>query len=412
MITTGTDIETTASKLAAIPQWQEDNRGIIGRRRELHGLTVALASRGHVLLYGPPGVAKSMTVDGVLKHVPDLSQFKTQAYKASPPEQFIGPISMKGLAEDEMRRITAGKAPDVNVFFCDETPRAPRAVLPVFQGMMVEREFDAGDGAQPVPLMSMIGTANHLLEDDSELNAFFDRFVLKFNVRPPQSQDEFKRILRGSIDRTLADPDVPDELLVGYDEMVAFQEYVPTVRVPDAVLDTLAELWSNLLGAGIELYSMRRYTLFIVAMQAQAAIEGRDEVLVDDIQLAQHSLWTTPAEEATVFQEVNKFASSWVQGTVALLDAMAEIQERFGQVQALVASGSKASDRAEIADSSKSLTDHAIDCLNEWKTLVGQISSHKDEAAGRDTSQLDAALTQVEAGRDWVSDRILGGLRI
>lgn len=409
--TAAIDIETTAAKLAAIPEWQETNRGLIGRRRELSTVVTAIASRRHVILYGLPGVAKSMTVDGVAKHMPDLSKFKTQAYKASPPEQFLGQISFKGIEQDQYKRITAGKAPDSELVIIDETSRAPRSVLPAFQGMMVEREFDSGAGVQSVPLMTFVGTVNSLLEDDTELAAFFDRFALKLNVKPPASQDEFIRILKGAAQRQLSDPDVPDELLVSRDELIAFQQHVPTVHVPDDVYSTIAELWSNLVGVGV-MPSIRRYTDVVLVMQAQAAIDGRDEVLIDDVQVCQHSLWTAPSEEATVYAEVVKFASEWVRKTSELMDAFAEILDRFGQVQALVSSGSKSADSVEIAEKTMSITDHSITVLNEQKDLRQKIDRQVADAAGRDTSELDAVLTQMDAAADWVSDRVLGGLRL
>src|SRR5437879_402680 len=127
-----TQIATLADKFAQARKFQRDERGLIGRDTELLIAQAALVARVHVLLYGVPGVAKSMTVDAVLSHLPELSLFKTQAYKASPPEQFLGPISIKRMEHDEFVRIVLNKLADVEVGFIDEVPRAPRAVLPAF----------------------------------------------------------------------------------------------------------------------------------------------------------------------------------------------------------------------------------------------------------------------------------------
>ena len=74
-------------------------RFVIGRAHEFHIVTLCLVARKNPLLFGSPGTAKTMTVDALMEHIP-LTSFRTQAYKASPPEQFIGPISFKGMEND------------------------------------------------------------------------------------------------------------------------------------------------------------------------------------------------------------------------------------------------------------------------------------------------------------------------
>lgn len=409
---TAVEIEATASKLAAMPSWLEDERGLVGRRTETSLTTIAIAARLHMLLYGSPGTAKSMTIDSVLKHLLDARQFKTQAFKASPPEQFLGPISIKRMADDEFIRIVTNRLADCDFAFIDELSRAPRAVLPAFQGMMVEREFDAGNGIQPVPLMSLFGAVNHLLEDDSELAAFFDRFTLKVMVMPPPSQDQFTQIMRGALNRReQGEAIVPDELLITRSELVDFQRHVETIHTPDSVLDKLGELWANLLGVGIS-PSIRRYVDLTKAMQAQAAIEGRDEVLEDDLQLAQHSLWTAEAERKAVYGQVVKFASEWVKANAEVLNSFADSVDRLGQIQALVASGSDASTRVTISETERSLRDHAIQLVSEQRLIDSSIERQKQDAQGRDVAELETIQSQIVASRQWISDRLMAGLSI
>jgi MoxR-like ATPase len=419
-------VTTTADKLAGIREFQKRERGLIGRRTEMYVVQIGLAAKLHMILHGKPGVAKSMTIDGLLEHMPDLAKFKTQAYKASPPEQFLGPVSIKGMAEDRFVRIVDRKIADVEIAVIDELTRAPRAVLPAFQGMMVEREFDSGNGVQPVPLQSLIGSVNHI-PDDEELSAFLDRFTLKLVVEPPQSQAQFVEILKGALRRRkLGKTPVPSELVIHAPEWETFQEFVTDVHIPDAVLDRFGELWANLLGAGIE-PSVRRYVDTTAAMQAVAALDGRDECIEDDLQIAQHAMWTMPEEIPTVYAEVVKFASEWVKKRSELLDSFRDTLDRLGQVQSLVAAGATPSDRAEVRDSRgevieeddgrggralPSLSTHGIKVVNEQRKLRTLVEKHIADATGQDTTELDAVLTQIDGASAWISDRLLGGLSL
>ena len=81
-------VAAIADKLSGIPEFIENEVGVIGRRTEMQILLICIGGKLHPLMYGSPGVAKSMTVDAIRRHFPHMTQFKTQAYKASPPSSF------------------------------------------------------------------------------------------------------------------------------------------------------------------------------------------------------------------------------------------------------------------------------------------------------------------------------------
>lgn len=410
------EIETIASKLAAIPDFQERKCGLIGRRTEMQLLLVCAVSKLHILYYGTPGVAKSMTVDGVRRHFPETTQFKTQAYKASPPEQFLGQISLKGMADDQYYRLIENKIPSVKWAIVDEIARAPRSLLPALQGMMVEREFDSGSGVQPVPLECMIGTVNDV-PSDPELEAFFDRYTFKTVVSGPRSQEEFLAIMDSSLNRDLnGTPDVPDELIVTQAELVAFQEFRKTVIVPRSLKLKLAELWSNVLALDI-VPSPRRWTDLLRGMQALAAIDGREECTDDDLQIAQHSLWMRPQDADKVYGAVVNFASAWVKQSAQLVESFRDTLDRLGQVQSAVAQGGENSTMLTIGDpadpkSEKQLVDHGMQVIAEHRKLRELITEHIRTATGQDVSQLEAILVQMDAAKAWAQDKLTYGLEL
>lgn len=373
---------------------------LVERRTELTLLALALVSRTHIILHGEPGNAKTMTVERFLAYLDGVALFKTQAFKGSVPEQFLGPISVKGMAEDEYRRIVRGKFADSHVTVIDELPRAPRSILPAFQGGMVERTFDNGDGPVPIPLMTFIGTSNHLLDDD-ELAAFFDRFTWRTVVKGPSSQESFKDIMRLSLGRR-TDPKaarVGPDMSVALYELELLQAHAATIEVPDDVLDALGELWDVLLAQGIN-PSVRRYDDLLRGLQAAAALRGDDVVSIDDVMLAQHSLWTSEAEIPIVYGEVVKFASEWVRETAALLDTAAELRVQFAQLQAM----------APVDISTARNT--AIGVASDGRGLAGLIDKQIAAATGGDVKPLENALANIAQARAWISDKLMGGLTL
>lgn len=409
-------VAAIADKLRKIPEFIEKDVGIIGRRAEGNLLLVCIGGKLHPLFYGSPGVAKSMTVDNIRRHFPHLSQFKTQAYKASPPEQFLGQVSIKGMADDKFYRLIQDKLPDVDIAVVDEIARAPRALLPSFQGMMVEREFDSGNGVQKVPLQSLIGTANHVPEDP-ELEAFFDRFTFKIVVQGPQSQQDFIRIMESAMRiQQHGVPDVPDELLISEGELREFQAFATQVRVDRSVLLKFGELWAQILALDIYV-SPRRWGDLLLGMKVQAALDGREEVIDDDLQLAQHSLWNRPEDAPKVYAEVVKFASEWVKGKAQIVASFQDTLDRLNEVQSAIAAGADPFGEITIGDpddpaSKKKLMDHGIKLVTEQKTVAELASKHIADATGQDTSDLDSVLTQIDAAKQWVQDRLLGGLSL
>lgn len=399
--TTAIDPLAVAAKLRGI--LDELDTRLVGRRTHCHLTMVALASRTHLLMHGEPGTGKTMSVEALLDFLPDVSIFKTQAYKASTPEQFLGPISYKAMEQDRYERITAGRFADCHIAAIDELPRAPRAMLPAFQGGMVERTFDNGSGPMPIPLMTFLGTSNHI-PDDSELEAFFDRLTWKIVVERSQSQEDFKAILRGAIERR-ANPArfIPNpDLFVTLDELAALQAFVDLVTVPDEILDAIGELWMNLLAAGVR-PSDRRYTSMIAGLQATAALRGDDTVVIDDLLLLQHALWSSEAEIPVVYGEILKFASEWEREKATLLDAHADLRAKFSEMQ----NGYAQTHDANVARNA------AIQIASDARDLGGLLDKHVAAAGtGADVSALQRGRADVDVFRAWISNRLMGGLNL
>jgi MoxR-like ATPase len=93
---------------------------------------------------------------------------------------------MKGLENDQYVRQIDGYLPTANVAFVDEVFKANSAILNSLLTILNERLFDNGNERIDVPLLCMVGASNELPESE-ELDALYDRFLLRSSVEQVSS---------------------------------------------------------------------------------------------------------------------------------------------------------------------------------------------------------------------------------
>src|ERR1700740_699024 len=92
---------------------------LIERDEEIDLVLTALVAQEHVLLVGPPGCAKSLLLDSLMRWLSG-KRFSILLNRFTTPEEVLGPISVTGLKSDCYRRVTAGKLPEADLAFIHE----------------------------------------------------------------------------------------------------------------------------------------------------------------------------------------------------------------------------------------------------------------------------------------------------
>ena len=280
------------------------SESLIERDDEIDLVLTALVAKEHVLLVGPPGCAKSLLLDSIMKWAGG-TKFAILLTKYTVPEEIVGPVSLAGLKDDRYLRITAGKLPEADFAYMDEVFKASSAILNTLLRILNERTFDAGDGAKKVPLKLCVGASNEWPspETGKELAALFDRFTFRKSVRPILTQAGRKRLLwdRDHVP-TLTTTITPIEVEAAHFEAMSLPWSVDATDAMETVIRELAK-------EGVQ-PGDRRQVKAVSAARAYAWLHGAEQVEPEHLEVLASVLWDDPVEQpAKCAQVIAKVAN-------------------------------------------------------------------------------------------------------
>jgi MoxR-like ATPase len=281
---------------------------LIGKEEITERLTIAFLTRGHVLLEGVPGVAKT-TGANLFARVSGLKYNRIQMT----PDTLPADITGTHVYQEHSGEFALRTGPVfANVVVADEinraTPKTQSALLEAMQEGKVTIEGDTQD--LPTPFM-VIATQNPIEYEGTFAlpEAQRDRFQFKLLAGLP-SRDEERELL----DRFDDDPDLgPDDVteVVSPDDLLRARAVVEDVyvdpKVKEYVLDLVGATRDH---TDVEHGGSPRASLaFLNAGKARAAIKGREYVIPDDVKslaapiLAHRLVLSTDAELSDVSAE-------------------------------------------------------------------------------------------------------------
>src|SRR5262245_61928944 len=271
---------------------RELSSALIERDDEVDVVLTALVAQEHVLLVGPPGCAKSLLLDSLMRWMSGR-RFSVLLNRFTCPEEVLGTVSVSGLKSDVYRRVTTGKLPEAELAYLDELFKASSAILNVLLRILNERLYEVGDGTTiKVPLRLAVASGNEWPppETSKELAALFDRFCLRKSVRPILTAVGRKRLL-WEADHTpsLSTSVTPAEIDRADEEACALPWSVEAKEALEAILRELAK-------EGVVPGDRRQFKAVKVA-RAFAWLCGTSRVEPEHLEVLQHVLWDDPQEQ-------------------------------------------------------------------------------------------------------------------
>jgi MoxR-like ATPase len=287
------EIQIINDKVKAESSFVEDiftelGRVIVGQRIMIERLLVALLAKGHVLIEGVPGLAKTTTI----KTLSDIIDTHFQRIQFTPdllPADLLGTMIYN---QHEGKFVTQKGPLFSNMILADEINRAPAKVQSALLEVMQERQITiTGDTTYSLDDPFMVMATQNPIEQEGTYplpEAQVDRFMLKITITYPEKQEELQ-----ILERMIQNNKIETNKIITPDRIKKARSVVETVYIDekikkyiiDLVFATRNPLLYNLdLKEFIEYGASPRATIYLaLAAKAHAFIKRRGYVTPEDI---------------------------------------------------------------------------------------------------------------------------------
>lgn len=273
------------------------NTQIIGQERLTDSLLIGILADGHLLVEGPPGLAKTRAVNALSKCVE--GSFQRVQFT---PDLLPADITGTDIYRQQTSEFVFEAGPLFhNLILADEINRSPAKVQSALLEAMAERQITVGKTTYPLSDLFLVMATQNPLEQEGTYplpEAQLDRFLLHLNIDYPGAETELEilRLTRGEAlsEQQAPAPKISQETLFEARKDVLklhlsepLEQYlvqlIIATRQPTKLDDTLAN-W-------LEYGASPRATIALdKCARAHAWLQGRDFVTPEDIQSVFHNV--------------------------------------------------------------------------------------------------------------------------
>lgn len=260
---------------------KEMHKPVIGMERTIESLFIAILTEGHVLLEGPPGIAKTLAAQNFAKVI-GLDFNRIQMTPDLLPADLIGTT----IFNQKTNTFQFKKGPIFsNVILIDEINRAPPKTQAALLEVMEEKTVTIEGTSREVPRPFLVLATQNPVEMEGTFplpEAQISRFMVHIIVGYPNREEERKilELRKKTMERVISHQITSDRTIF------AMQDFVQNeVRVSDEILDYIRDIVINIRQDGRLSFgcSPRASIAILSTARVYAAMQGRDWVRPDDI---------------------------------------------------------------------------------------------------------------------------------
>jgi MoxR-like ATPase len=267
----------------------EVKKVIVGQDYILERVLVGLLAGGHILLEGPPGLAKTL----ILKTFAEVLDLKFQRVQFTPdllPSDLIGTQIYNQKTGDFQTILGPVFA---NLILADEINRAPAKVQSALLEAMQEKQVTIAKETHHIEEPFIVLATQNPIEQEGTYQlpeAQIDRFMFKLLIGYPDTKEEIS-----IINRFCTDAKAEVKKAISKDELLNFQRLVHNVYVDPNIINFIADITSATRNPGN--YKLEKISEYInygasprasinltQSTKALALIKGRDYVKEEDVE--------------------------------------------------------------------------------------------------------------------------------
>lgn len=267
------------------------NSQVIGQSELVQQLLVALLADGHILVEGPPGIAKTRAVQKLAECIE--GDFHRVQFT---PDLLPADLTGTDIFRPETGEFTFQPGPIFNsLILADEINRAPAKVQAAMLEAMAEKQITAGRKTYPLPELFLVMATQNPIEQEGTYplpEAQLDRFLLHLDVQYPDAQSELE-ILRLNRGEALG-KETTEKAYITQEQIFKARKEVLSIHMAESIEQYIVRLilatrhpeqYSPKLVEWLEMGISPRATIALDrCARARAWLEGRDYVTPDDVQ--------------------------------------------------------------------------------------------------------------------------------
>ena len=286
-------VEQTSTWIA--PLKEEMSQVLVGQDSLVNNLIIGLLTRGHLLIEGVPGLAKTLTVNALAGCIG--VDFKRIQFKPDLlPADVVGTLiytPQSGEFKPKLGPVFT------NLLLADEINRAPAKVQSALLESMQERQVTIGDKTYNLPDPFLVMATQNPLDQEGTYQlpeAQLDRFIVKTIVDYPNRQEEIEIINRMGV----SESKLKTKKVLTKEDITDSRKVTDSIYIEDSIKDYIVSLvlstrnstsTESKIKGMIRCGASPRATInFILASKATAFINGRGYVIPNDVKTVAHDI--------------------------------------------------------------------------------------------------------------------------